>query len=322
MVRRKIPPPGNDGRPQYELEFFVTALTDMPFRDMREGMGLPLVSLSKSPRHEPIEWRSNDGKLLCKVSAGASGMATIWDYDVILYAASVLNREIERGNPTSPRMRVHPYDLLKALGQDVGGKEYRRLKSAIERLVGTMVTIERPGVQADHRRVRTFNWLAAGELEFDEATGQTAWVELELPSWLYELVVQRRDILAISADYFRLTGGVERWLYRLARRHAGRQPNGCRFGFETLHQRSGSIRELKKFAFDLRRIIRNDPLPDYSLQHEIDDRRREWLRILPREHMLEHIHNGTSRTAYRDIADRDNGTSRTAYRDIADRKPP
>ena len=42
--------------------------------------------------------------------------------------------------------------------------------------------------------------------------------EIELPPWLYNAILRRRDILAVHPDYFRLTGGLERWLYRLARK--------------------------------------------------------------------------------------------------------
>ena len=33
-------------------------------------------------------------------------------------------------------------------------------------------------------------------------------------------------VLTIHEDYFLLTGGIERWLYRVARKHAGQQEGG------------------------------------------------------------------------------------------------
>src|SRR3546814_18760914 len=40
--------------------------------------------------------------------------------------------------------------------------------------------------------------------------------------------------------YFRLTGGIERWLYRLVRKHGGRQAGGWQFDFANLNRKSRS----------------------------------------------------------------------------------
>jgi plasmid replication initiation protein len=51
------------------------------------------------------------------------------------------------------------------------------------------------------------------------------------------LVLCRRldDALVLTIDraYFDLTGGLERWLYRLVRKHGGRQDGGWSFDFRT-----------------------------------------------------------------------------------------
>jgi plasmid replication initiation protein len=49
-------------------------------------------------------------------------------------------------------------------------------------------------------------------------------MEFVLPDWFYRGVLDRSLVLAIDPAYFHLTGGIERWLYRVARKHAGRQP--------------------------------------------------------------------------------------------------
>ena len=52
-----------------------------------------------------------------------------------------------------------------------------------------------------------------------------------------------RDVLSITPLYFELTSGIDRFLYRLARRHAGNgldHRNGWAFSFWDLHKRSGS----------------------------------------------------------------------------------
>jgi len=77
-------------------------------------------------------------------------------------------------------------------------------------------------------------------------------------------------ILTIDRAYFDLTGGIERWLYRLVRKHGGRQRDGWRFDFRHLHLKSGSLSPYKRFAFDLRDIVRRQPLPGYVLSLEIE----------------------------------------------------
>ncbi|PQA71437.1 replication initiator protein A, partial [Brucella oryzae] len=72
--------------------------------------------------------------------------------------------------------------------------------------------------------------------------------------WFYQSVIDRSLVLAINPAYFRLKGGIERWLYRVARKHAGYQPEGWVFEFSHLHHKSGSLARSSDFALDLRRI--------------------------------------------------------------------
>ena len=44
-----------------------------------------------------------------------------------------------------------------------------------------------------------------------------------MSKWLYN-AVQSKEVLTINRDYFRLSGGLERRLYELARKHCGHQP--------------------------------------------------------------------------------------------------
>ena len=88
-------------------------------------------------------------------------------------------------------------------------------------------------------------------------------------------------MLTIDRAYFDLTGGLERWLYRIVRKHGGRQRNGWRFDFRHLHQKSGALSPFKRFAFELRDIIRRQPLPGYTLFLEIEGSGRTLLAFEP-----------------------------------------
>lgn len=245
-----------------QLDLFVALAGDVPFRDEREAMTAPLVSLSKRKR-TLIEWSGPSGQSVTVTAAEKYGVATIWDYDVILWAVSQINEAINAGLTTSPRIFFHPYDLLKATGRDTGGKGYRELKAALHRLRATGVAYEGPQLKGKKRTLGAFNLLSAWQIEEnDDGKAKGAW--MELPMWLYEAVTKDRDVLAISPRYFDLTSGLDRFLYRLARRHVGRQ-SAWAFTFRDLHKRSGSTQSYGDFARDLRKAIARNALPEYGL---------------------------------------------------------
>jgi plasmid replication initiation protein len=107
-------------------------------------------------------------------------------------------------------------------------------------------------------------------------------VEFVLPEWFYRGVLDRSLVLTIDPAYFALTGGIERWLYRVARRHAGRQPQGWAFELRHLYAKSGSAARFSDFALDLRRIAGRQALPGYDLFIELENA-RELLRVVPRQ---------------------------------------
>jgi plasmid replication initiation protein len=77
-------------------------------------------------------------------------------------------------------------------------------------------------------------------------------------------------ILTIERAYFSLTGGFERWLYRIVRKHGGRQRSGWRSEFGHLYLKSGGLSPFRRFAFELRDIVRRQPLPGYVLSIEVE----------------------------------------------------
>ena len=111
--------------------------------------------------------------------------------------------------------------------------------------------------------------------------GRPLGLELILPDWFYAGVLDEALVLTIDRAYFGLTGGLERWLYRLARKHGGRHAGGWSFDLIHLHGKSGSLSPLKHFAYDLREIVRRQTLPGYRLVIERDLRGVERLNFTP-----------------------------------------
>ena len=50
--------------------------------------------------------------------------------------------------------------------------------------------------------------------------GNADGIDLIMPDWFYRAVLDDALVLTIDRGYFALTGGVERWLYRVVRKHA------------------------------------------------------------------------------------------------------
>ena len=242
-------------------------------------MAHPFFSLSKSRRVAPIHYKAGDVEL--QVYAVAEhGMATIWDADVLIWAASQILAAEDRGLPTSRFFRFTPYQLLNAIGRTTGARSYFLFKGALTRLQSTVIrTNIRHG---EHWRRQQFSWINEWE-ELATRSGRVEGMEFVLPEWLYQGIVDRRLVLAIDPDYFELTGGIERWLYRVARKHAGRQTHGWRFDLRHLHAKSGSLARYSDFAIDVRAIARRQPLPGYRIAIERNLDAEELVHIRPVE---------------------------------------
>ena len=111
--------------------------------------------------------------------------------------------------------------------------------------------------------------------------GKPDGIEMIVPDWFYAAVLDDALVLTIDRNYFRLTGGLARWLYRLVRKHGGKQEFGWSFDFPHLHAKSGSLSPLKHFAYDLRDIVRRQALPGYRLTIEQPTSGPERLSFVP-----------------------------------------
>jgi plasmid replication initiation protein len=241
---------------------FVVSCDDASPRDQRDLMERPFFSLSKGRRTAPILYKAGGVEVEVR-GFPEHGMATIWDADLLIWAASQLVEAADAGRPTSRFFRFTPYQLLVSIGRGPGQRQYALLKQALQRLQSTVVTTNIR--QGPNWRRQQFSWINEWEELVDRA-GRCHGMELVLPEWFYRSVLDRSLVLAIDPAYFRLTGGIERWLYRVARKHAGRQPQGWRFEFRHLHAKSGSLARFSDFALDLRRIAARQRLPGYRLR--------------------------------------------------------
>src|SRR5580658_7104772 len=83
-----------------QLELFRALPGDLAPRDAQDLMAYPFFSLAQTHRTTPIDFRMNE--ITIRVEAVAEhGMATIWDADVLIWAASQIVEARDAGLRTS-----------------------------------------------------------------------------------------------------------------------------------------------------------------------------------------------------------------------------
>ena len=250
---------------EQEFDLFIPRMNSLPLKDQRELMERPFFSLSKRKRLKPIEYSSPDGDVWVHVSANPLfGIATIWDADILIWATSRLNQLREKGaNDLSPTLHTTAHELLKAIRRDTGGKAYKELEAALQRLQATNI---QTSLRANKRDKRAqFGWLDEFTMDVDQQTGATRGLTITLSKWVFDGLMGDKTLLTLHPDYFALAGGLERAIYRIARKHAGDQPKGWTCRVSLLHDKSGSESPLKQFNYMLKRIVEANALPDYEL---------------------------------------------------------
>lgn len=276
MVRRAAP------RGDHQADLFAASFADIPIRDQRDTMERPFFSLAKKPRLNPIEYKV--GNVWVEVSANPKfGMATIWDADILIWASTQVTEALDQGLRSSRTIQFHPFNLLRSIRRTTGGADYVKLRAALERLTHTAV---RTNIRAEGtKKFASFHWLESWTENVDESTGEPTGMTITLPDWLYSGIVERGGVLSISEDYFLLTGGIEKWLYRVARKHAGSQDSGWSFTIRQLYEKSGSAARFSDFAIDIRKVVTANHLPEYYSSMTANAEGEECVHFIHRSHL-------------------------------------
>jgi len=264
-----------------QLDLFIALPSDIPARDQQDLMERPFFSLSKNKRTTPIEYEVG-GNYICVTAPERYGMATIWDADILIWAASQITEARERGLKTSRFFQLSAYDLLKFIHRGTSGRDYQELKAALDRLQSTTVVTSIR--QAERKERHRFSWLNEWK-EITDERGRSLGLEFIIPDWLYDGIVNQRLVLTIDPAYFDLTSGIERWLYRVVRKHGGRQKTGWSFTFRQLHEKSGSLARFSNFAIDIRNILARQSIPEYWLSIYRNDHNEECLHFIRRSYL-------------------------------------
>jgi len=265
------PPTGDE-----QTDFFVPGLYDVGGRDSRHIMDVAPFRLSKDKKRagEMIRYELSDGYV--EVSAGAHGMASVWDYDIVLMVVSHMTEAMNRyrdgkGEKPGRTFKPHVSDILKFARRGDGTRQLAEIEAALDRLKGTTIKSvrERTGPNGKKmREVEAEGLISRYKVLSRTDTGRISSVEIEAPQWIYQEIVDGKqpDVLSVHPDYFLIAPGIGRFVYRLARRAAGK--SAAKWSFHTIYERSGSTGEFKNFSRHLRKIIAANDLPEYDLREE------------------------------------------------------
>jgi plasmid replication initiation protein len=262
---------------EQHVDVVLDGLLNAPLKDERALMEFPFFALTKRPRTTPFVY--DDGAVRLEVQPGHKGIATIWDKDVLIYCASVINDRIERGLEVQPRLRFSAFEFLRLTGRSTSARGYALFLDALDRLQSTAVRTTITSGHEDVEERRAFSWVDKYRIvtRRNKAGRQTmAAVEVWLNDWLWRALVENRRVLTISPDYFALDMGLERRVYELARKHCGRQRE-WRIGLARLAEKCGSARGLKQFRAEIAKIIERDRLPEYTMAIEAGTSSEEGL---------------------------------------------
>jgi plasmid replication initiation protein len=250
--------------PGGQIDLFVESLVSAPLRDDRATMEFPFFALQKRPLLTPITYQ--DGNVLIRISPGERGIASIWDKDVLIYLSSLINTKVERGEEVSRTVRIAAHDLLRVTRRHTGKNGYQEIYDALFRLRSTTITTD---IQSGgERETRGFGWIDSFRIltRENKSGGRVMQgLEITLNDWTFRALVKDRRVLSINPAYFDLTGGLERRLYEIARKHVGRQTE-WKVSLLQLAKKCGTMqRNLRRFKFDLKELAKLDRLPDYQM---------------------------------------------------------
>lgn len=256
------PAHGPDGIPQRDL-FALDSPLHGEIRGERSLMAFPFFALSKNAWMKPLTY--DHATVSIEVRPSASGVATIYDKEIVLYIASLMAAKLEAGDRVEQDFVFTAHDLFSATGSNHSARSYGRLSEALERLQGTQIktNIEAGGEGEEG----FFSWLSEAKLHYSKTKSgerRLKAVKVRLCDWLYRAILLDRHVLDYAAAYFQL-GPIERRIYEVARSTC-EEGNVLDIDLATFRLQIGYQNPLSNFKAALKQIVATDGIPDYHLE--------------------------------------------------------
>lgn len=238
-----------------------TEIIEFNPRDLMDVMEVPFLALSKN-RTKPITYQSKDGGIKVNVTPHTKHyLASIYDWDIILLIAAKMQEIINTSSDIPPKtIIIERNKLLKALHKHSGKTNRKEIEESLARLRFT-------GIETT---IRNEDYRYKGGFGFLDSWGYTERKDVKefritLSEWLYDGICKKGSLLKVSQEYFYLTSGLKKFLYRTARKHAGNN-DFWEFSIETLYEKSGSEQIFRFFKRDLKKAIFDNDIPEYFLE--------------------------------------------------------
>lgn len=252
-------------------------------RGERSLMAFPFFALSKNAWMKPMTY--DHAPVSIEVRPSASGVATIYDKEIVLYIASLMAAKLEAGEEVAQDFVFTAHDLFSVTGSNHSARSYQRLSEALERLQGTQI---RTNIEAGGEGEEGFfSWLSEARLHYSRTrTGERRLkaVKVRLCDWLFRAILRDGHVLDYAATYFQL-GPIERRIYEVARSTCDGGAGGLlgegaagMAGAETgerarlevdlaaFRLQIGYQNPLSNFRAALRQIAGTDTIPDYDIE--------------------------------------------------------
>lgn len=248
-------------------DLFVADILDVAPKGDRASMEHPFFALRAGDK-KPRVYEHNGAKIT--VFPGHRGLATIHDKDILIFCASQLVEARNRGRSDMGRVVTFTaYDFLVATNRDTGGRGYREMHAALNRLAGTRIETN---IKTGGRLERSGFGLLDEWHVVEEESGKMVAVAVTLPRWFYR-AIENNEVLTLDRAYFRLRRPLDRRLYEIARKHVGHQAS-WKVSVEVLMRKTGSRSTVRKFRQHLREVQKNQHLPGYRI---VFDRERDMV---------------------------------------------
>ena len=226
-------------------------------------MDFPLFSLAKRPQMDAMTYEMDGVKI--EIRPSSSGIATMWDKEVLIYVLSLMVQHIHRTNDVQNVFTFNAHDFFRATGVSRPSKrDYDRFIEALGRLQGTQI---RTNIKTGTVGTKGFfSWFAEAQATTREtASGidQLMPVRVQLCDWLVRAVSRDSRIYDYHNDYFRL-GSIERRLYELAQCYC--RDEEYEIPIDVLGAKIGSSSPPRTLKLQLKKIAAENKIPGYSIE--------------------------------------------------------
>ena len=243
-----------------QKDFFFLDISDVVPKDDNATMEHPFFSLATKPDMRELHYKSGENEITIRPSQ--LGLPTIKDKDVLIFCISQLMHRKNRGEKIGKSLRFSGRELLVATERNTDGREYKRLENAISRLQGTQF-VTNIKIDDDTRQTQIFSIIDSGGFVDKGPQRRLDHIQINLSDWLMDSI-ERNQVLTLHRDYFRIRRPLERRIYELCRKHCGKQPQ-WQISLEKLQNKTGSNAPVRRFRYNLQKIIKEDETPDYQL---------------------------------------------------------